>query len=99
MSSRIITLPKRRVAAESLGFFRSGTVGGKRLITGDDGSWHFLDPADYTDFLAGRIDADHPEAEALTRKGFLRKGLDLEALAQRIGRCKRFVGMGPHRTS
>ncbi len=96
MTSRLITLPRPRVAADKLGYFRAGTIGGRRLLTGDDGSWHFLEPGDYADFLAGRIGGDDPRAVPLRAKGFLRDGLDLEALAERMKRRKRFVGMGPH---
>ncbi|HIF24072.1 MAG TPA: hypothetical protein EYQ27_19735, partial [Gemmatimonadetes bacterium] len=60
--SRVVTLRRPKVAADRLGYFRTGTVGGRQLLTGDDGSWHFLEPSEYTDFLAGRIGGDHPQA-------------------------------------
>src|SRR5262249_1738571 len=78
------------------GFFRYGRVGQKMLVTNDAGHWHFLSDADFATFLRGGIEKGHPEFERLQKKGFLRDGLDVDALAEQIRRKKRFVGQGPH---
>src|SRR5262245_7972468 len=92
-SLRLVRLP---LAEEKLSFFRYGDVAGKKILTNDTGAFHFLDHAAFADFLAGRINAGHPEHRALSDKGFLREGLDLERVAKQIRRKKRFVGQGPH---
>ena len=96
MSVRTISLDKLSIAPENLGFFRYGTVGGRILLTNDAGDWHFLSQKDFADFLAQKLPDDHPEKGELRAKGFLRDGMDVDSLAQRIGRKKRFVGAGPH---
>jgi His-Xaa-Ser system radical SAM maturase HxsB len=93
---RTIRLERPQVTPEKLGFFRYGDVGGKVLLTNDAGDWHFLEKPDFRLFLRGGIDAAHPQHPALRSKGFLRDGLDLEALAERVRRKKQFLERGPH---
>ena len=94
--TRTIQIRKLPLHEESLGFFRYGEVGGKMLLTNDAGQWHFLNQPDFEQMLAGQLDAKHAEYAALQAKGFLRQDLDVEDLAKRIRRKKRFVGVGPH---
>jgi uncharacterized protein len=84
------------VAPEKLAFFRYGRVGQKMLVTNDAGHWHFLSDDEFSTFLRGGIEKGHPQFELLQKKGFLRDGLDVDALADQIRRKKRFVGQGPH---
>ncbi len=96
MTTRTIRLEQLSIAEEKLGFFRYGTIGDRRILTNDAGEFHFLSETDFRAFLAGKLPADHPDFEALRSKGFLREGLDIDGLARRIGRKKKFVGQGPH---
>ena len=95
MTTHTIQLRKLSIAPEALGFLRFGEVGGKMLLTNDAGEWHFLERPDFEALVTGQV-ADHPHAEALRAKGFLRDGLDIDGLAQRVSRKKRTVGVGPH---
>ena len=91
-----ISLPVLRAEPKALGYFRYGEVAGKMLLTNDAGEWHFLDKPDFELFVGGQLRSGHSDHEALVEKGFLRDGLNVEALAQRVGRKKHFVGVGPH---
>ncbi len=96
MSERLLTLRKRPVQPEKLGFFRFGKIGEKFIVTNDAGDWQLLEPADFQEFSQGRVEPGHRLYAELHRKGFLREGIDLEDLAARIRRKKAFVGVGPH---
>ena len=84
------------LAAERLGFFRFGRVAGRVLLTNEAGEWHMLSEADFATFLSGELGAEHPEHPALAERGFLREGLDLDALADKVRRKRRYLGLGPH---
>lgn len=96
MSSKSITLPRPRAALEKLSFFRFGNIGDKVVITNDAGQWHLLCRDDFELFLAGELPPEHAAHGALVDKGFLREGLNIEALAGRVRRKKSHVGQGPH---
>lgn len=85
------------IAADQLGFFRWGRVAEKILITADGGDWMFLSDPEFAQLLAGEITAGHPRFAELQAGGFLREGLDLDALASRLGRRVRHVANGPAR--
>lgn len=96
MEQRILTVSPLDLAEDVLGFFRWGHVAGKILVTNDAGDWAFLTETEFQDLLGGRIAAAHPRFEELQRKGFLRDGLDLDALATRIAQRNRHLRRGPH---
>ena len=50
---RTISAPKKSVDANKLGFFRYGTINGKKILTNDAGEWHFLTNEDFEIFLKG----------------------------------------------
>ena len=91
-----IQVPRVDVAAEKLGFFRYGRIGERVLLTNDAGEWHALSDEDFRAFLAGTVDADHPQYAGLQEKGFLRSDLDVEHLAEKVRTKKKFLGLGPH---
>jgi His-Xaa-Ser system radical SAM maturase HxsB len=93
---RSLTVSLPELAAEQLGFFRWGRVAGKVLVTNDAGDWAFLSEPELNDLLAGRIAAGHARFEELQRKGFVRDGLDLDALAARMAQRSRHVRRGAH---
>jgi His-Xaa-Ser system radical SAM maturase HxsB len=96
VEQRSIAVAPPELAAEALGFFRWGRIGGRILITTDAGDWELLGPAEFDDLLAGRLAAGHERFDALQRKGFLRDGLDLDQLATRIAERTVHLRRGPH---
>jgi His-Xaa-Ser system radical SAM maturase HxsB len=93
---RSLTLSQPDLAADSLGFFRWGRVGGKVLLTNDAAEWVFLSEAEFDDLLAGRVVEGHARFDELQRLGFVRDGLDLDALSTRVAQRNRHVRRGPH---
>ena len=92
-----ISLPKRVVDADKLAYFRWGRVGGKVILTADSGEWQLLTEADFNTFIsADSLHTDHPQYAAMLAKGFVREGMDLDAMSQKIRQRRRFLGNGPH---
>jgi His-Xaa-Ser system radical SAM maturase HxsB len=85
------------IATDELGFFRWGRVAGKVLVTTDGGDWVFLSEPEFAQLLAGEITDGHPRFAQLQTGGFLRAGLDLDALASRLARRLHHVAHGPER--
>lgn len=85
------------VACERLGFFRWGRIAGKVLVTTDGGDWALLSEPEFVQLLAGEITAGHPRFASLRDGGFLRDGLDLDALGARLARRAGHVARGPER--
>ncbi len=83
------------VATDRLGFFRWGRIAGKVLLTTDGGDWAFLTEPEFVQLLAGEVTEDHPRFAELQRGGFLRTGLDVDALANRLARRVGHVARGP----
>jgi len=94
--SGTITLPGLQIRPESLGFFRFGDLKGWKVLTNDAGEWHLLRQPDFDALLSGNLGADHAEYAILQRKGFIRADLDLEDIADKVRRKKRWLGQGPH---
>lgn len=91
-----IAVTHPRLDADKLGPFRFGRIDDKVLLTHDTGQWHLLSEADFEALLAGTLGPDHPDHAALVDKGFIRDGMDADAIADRLRRKKRWLGMGPH---
>jgi uncharacterized protein len=83
------------VAADRLGFFRWGRIADAVLITTDGGDWAFLSEPEFAQLLAGEITEGHPRFGQLQTGGFLRDGLDLDALASRVALRVGHVARGP----
>ncbi|MCK6502839.1 His-Xaa-Ser system radical SAM maturase HxsB [Myxococcota bacterium] len=96
MRTGSLRLQHPRLDADALGPFRFGRMAGKVLLTHDTGEWHLLSEPDFQALLAGELGPDHAEHAALLAKGFVRDGMDAEAVAERFRRKKRWLGMGPH---
>ncbi|MCB9791722.1 MAG: His-Xaa-Ser system radical SAM maturase HxsB [Alphaproteobacteria bacterium] len=94
--TRTLELQLPALEAEALGYFRFGDVAGRKLLSNDAGEWLMLDEADFQALLEGRLAEDHPKRDELVHMGVIREGCDLNALAQRVARKKRFLGLGPH---
>jgi len=95
VSSGALAPDPSTLRADQLGFFRWGRIAGKVLVTSDGGDWAFLTESEFAALLAGEMAAGHPHLEDLRSKGFLREGLDLDALASRLARRLRHVTHGP----
>ena len=96
MDRRALAVSQPDLAEDRLGFFRWGRVAGQVLVTNDAGDWVFLTEPELNDLLAGRVVEAHPRFQELQRKGFLRDGVDLDALAERVALRNRHVRRGPH---
>ena len=94
--SHTLSLPKHTLDVEKLGYFRWGRVGGKIVITADTGEWHLFTENDFQQFLSGGLGTDYPDYQALVSKGFLRDGMDLDVLSQKLRKRRAFLGNGPH---
>lgn len=96
MEQRSLKTALPEVAGDDLGFFRWGRIAGKVLVTTDGADWAFLSEAEFADLLAGRVAEGHPRFQEFQRKGLVRDGLDLDALATRVAQRNRHVRRGPH---
>ena len=96
MKSRSLEIKAPRVLPEALGYFRFGRIGERVVITNDAGEWQLLSEPDWARFLAGEIAEGDPLYASLHAKGFLRGGIDLDALAGRVARKKAYLQAGPH---
>lgn len=83
------------IAFDRLGFFRWGRMAGKILVTTDGGDWVFLSEPEFVQLLAGEIAESHPRFAQLRAGGFLREGLDVDALARRLAPRVGHVARGP----
>lgn len=91
MDRHSLTATPAALAADALAALRWGRVAGKVLITNDAGDWLLLDEPEFLALLGGRIDAGHARFAELQRKGFLREGLDLDALITRVAQRHRHI--------
>jgi His-Xaa-Ser system radical SAM maturase HxsB len=94
--STTLRLPSRHVNPDALGPFRWGKVGNNIVLTNDAGEWSILPSGEFATFLKGEVNEAHPRFEELRTRGFLRSDLDLEDLAGKIRRKRRYLGSGPH---
>ena len=96
IQSKTLRLPKRSVQPEHLGYFRFGRVGDHVVLTNDAGEWSQLTPGEFDQFLDGKVEEGHPRFDELRDRGFMRADLDLEDMARKIRRKRRYLGNGPH---
>lgn len=94
-TTQTISVPRLPVDAEPLGYFRFGRFGDGIIATNEFGEWHHFDDAEFREFLKGHVSPDDDAYAALSSKGFLRDGLDLDHVATAMRRRKKFVGLGP----
>lgn len=96
LQQRSLSVRRLPLAEDKLAYFRFGKIGDKVIVTTDAGDWHILSQGDFEAMLAGRLTEESPAYGPLKQKGFLRDGLDADALALRLRRKKAFLGVGPH---
>lgn len=81
---------------DSVGFFRYGMVDGRVLLTNDVGEHLFVSPDDFRRFIAGKVQPGEDLYESLRRRYFLKRDMDIDALAAKLRRKKAFLQHGPH---
>lgn len=96
MAAGKVKAVRLQLDADKLAFFRFGRIGERIVLTNDAAEFILLDEADFNLLLAGQITPEHPAHAELMEKGFLRQGIDLDKLSDRIRRKKAHVGQGPH---
>ena len=85
-----------RLQPTALGPFSFGRLTCGVVLTNDAGEWSLLGEDTFSALIEGRLPADHPRAEELRARCFLRDGADMDALAERVRRKKLFLTRGPH---
>ncbi len=94
-----LSVPRRPIDPDAVGYFRFGPFDGhdgeQVVLTNEYGEWHLLDPDAFQAMLSGTLEEDHAARPALAAKGFLKPGVDAEALAAAMRRRKKSVGVGP----
>ncbi|MCP4806979.1 MAG: His-Xaa-Ser system radical SAM maturase HxsB [Proteobacteria bacterium] len=93
--TRTLTIDEPAGPIDHVGFFRWDQIGDKVVMTNDAGEWQLLERDEFDAFLANTVE-DGALKTALVDKGFLRDGSDLNGLADRIRRKKRWLDQGPH---
>ncbi len=91
-----LRLARLHADPDKLGYFRFGNIGDKRVITNDAGEWLLLSESDFGAYVGGQLGPEHEQYDALRTRGFLREDLDVEDLAGKVRRKKRYLGQGPH---
>ena len=82
-------------ALRKLGDFFLRKVGGRYLISNDWGYYALLEPAQFKDFVAGRIPQDGPLWLELKSKGFLKGHQDFADLTAKFKGHNSFLWKGP----
>jgi len=90
---KTIRLPDVELDLGQVGFFRFAEVGEDVVITNDLGEFELLSRAEFSGLLRGDVGE---RREAFVQKAFLREGVDLNALAERLARKRRWMDQGPH---
>ncbi len=93
---RSVEMAAAKLDTDALGYFRWGRIGGKVLVTNDAGEWASFSEDELTELLSGAVGEQHPRFSEMQSKGFLRDGLDLDALAAKITERNRHVRRGAH---
>jgi len=94
---KTISVRRKALDADKLGYFRYGTLrDGRTIVTNDAGEWSVLSDDEFTSLLAGEVTSEHPRYLEFQDKGFIRQELDAELMATKVRRKKRWLGQGPH---
>jgi His-Xaa-Ser system radical SAM maturase HxsB len=77
-------------------FFRFRPVGGKVLLTNQEGSFLLLSREDFSRFAEGRVQDGTPLHQSLREGNFLRAAFDQAKAVERLRARKRFLNHGPN---
>jgi len=91
-----VPIRKKPAAGVPLVPFRLREVGGEVLLTNPWGDWVFVTQDELAVLTSGKLDESSPLHAKLVERNFLREGLDLDALADRMSQKKRFLDAGPN---
>ena len=91
-----VPIRKKPVAGVPLVPFRLREVGGEVLLTNPWGDWVFVTQDELAVLTSGKLEESSPLHAKLVERNFLREGLDLDALADRMSQKKRFLDAGPN---
>jgi len=84
-----------KIAADKLGFFRFRKLDAVFLLANETGRFEFLEENEFEQFLSGALPDTNPVFKALTAKGFLRAGENLDELKKQWLSRNAFLGQGP----
>jgi uncharacterized protein len=76
--------------------FRFREVGGDVLLTNYFGDWVFVTHDEMTTIARGQLDPASGLHQKLAAKNFIRSKVDVEKMAERVRRKKRFLNYGPN---
>jgi His-Xaa-Ser system radical SAM maturase HxsB len=91
-----VPIRKKPSAGVPLVPFRLREVGGEVLLTNPWGDWVFVTHDELAVLTSGKLEESSPLHAKLVERNFLREGLDLDALADRMSQKKRFLDAGPN---
>ena len=91
-----VPIRKKPTAGVPLVPFRLREVGGEVLLTNPWGDWVFVTHDELAVLTSGKLEEASPLHAKLVERNFLREGLDLDALADRMSQKKRFLDAGPN---
>ena len=86
----------KKINFQNLAPFYFKKVAGDYLLTNEIGEWLFLTEEEFKKFLRGGYRNDFELYERLREKSFLKKEIDVEALAQRYNKKHSFLFQGPN---
>jgi len=90
-NTKLTLLPARETATVKLPSFYFRDRGGWVLLTNDCGYHVMMEAADFELYAAGRMSQEHPLWQELLAKGFIREGMDFQALAKKFASKNEFL--------
>lgn len=87
----------RKVSSKIAGPFRFRELDGQVLLTNDAGDWTWLSAGAFRGLVEGTMKPSAAEWPELLSRGFLRDGLDQDALAGRLRSRRAWLRTGPSR--
>ena len=90
-----LDLSSIKINKNKVGFFRYKKLGNKYLLTNMIGRFVFLEPAEFKNFLEGKLDKDSILYKDLQKKGFIKDNLDEEEMVSSYRQRKSFLFHGP----
>jgi His-Xaa-Ser system radical SAM maturase HxsB len=77
-------------------FFRFRRVGGRYVVTNQEGSYAVLEPAEFAQYVEGTLPRDGALYRTLAEKNFIRSEFDVNRAAERLRKRKSFLHYGPN---
>ena len=93
--SQTLSIPSVEYNLNKLSPFRFGNFQGGKIITTDQGTWHWLEEDQFSSFLDGTLEEESDLYTDLCNKGFIRSHIDIEECAQSIRQRYAALNVGP----